>query len=311
MVYKTDTNGNRYNNITKKNYIKQNCNGLIKIPTYKRVFKPRECFNKRLKEIPMIWQKYVEGLQKVGIDDIGIFGSFLIGFDVTKDVDFVIYGLDNFKKYYKNIEYIKEYINATSITKEHIEKQYNKHKKIYSEKCSLKKIIERNWSGVELDNGVLSTPRFIVDNYITPEKQGIDDISGSQTSCIHKVIFGAMGQHFNLPAFGQVCDRGETAVRAPAQSGIIAGNPGTVGRTFCKVLCLDISFESIGEGHIRPAIACALDGGRIILTITAEHLGVFTGQETYLQRGRIHPKPGGGGRNAGWNQHNEHEQERN
>lgn len=176
MVYKTDTNGNRYNNITKKNYIKQNCNGLIKIPTYRRIFKPRECFNKRLKEIPMIWQKYVEGLQKVGIDDIGIFGSFLIGFDVTKDVDFVIYGLDNFKKYYKNIKYIKEYINATSITKEHIEKQYNKHKKIYSEKCSLKKIIERNWSGVELDNGVLSTPRFIVDNYITPEKQGIDDI---------------------------------------------------------------------------------------------------------------------------------------
>ena len=174
MVYEQDDSGDRYNNFTKMNYIKRNDNSLIKIPKYKQLFKPRECFKNHLNEIPPIWKKYVEALQNVGIDDIGIFGSFLIGFEPNKDIDFVIYGYNNFKKYYDNQEYIKNYINATSITKEHILHQYNKHKNYYPKKCDLKKIISRNWSGVELDSGVLSTPRFVIDNYISPVKNGID-----------------------------------------------------------------------------------------------------------------------------------------
>ena len=131
MIYKKDKKGNRYNNFTKKNYKKQNDNSIIIIPKYKKVYKPRECFKSRLNEIPPIWKKYVQALENVGIFDIGIFGSFLIGFDPIKDIDFVIYGLENFKKYHDNIEYIKKYINATSITDEHINMQYNKHNNNY------------------------------------------------------------------------------------------------------------------------------------------------------------------------------------
>ena len=174
MIYRKDDNGDRYNNFTKLKYTKQYDNYLIRIPKYKKVYKPRDCFKNHLNEIPLIWKKYVEALENVGIDDIGIFGSFLIGFDPIKDIDFVIYGLDNYKKYYDNILYIRNYIGATSITPSHINKQYNKHKNNYSDKCDLKKIISRNWSGVELENGVLSTPRFVIDGYISPIKKGID-----------------------------------------------------------------------------------------------------------------------------------------
>ena len=174
MIYKKDDNGDRYNNFTKLKYTKQYDNYLIRIPKYKKVYKPRDCFKNHRNEIPLIWKKYVKALENVGINDIGIFGSFLIGFDPIKDIDFVIYGLDNYKKYYDNIEYIKNYIGATSITPSHINMQYNKHKNNYSDKCDLKKIISRNWSGVELDNGVLSTPRFVIDGYISPTKKGIE-----------------------------------------------------------------------------------------------------------------------------------------
>ncbi len=99
----------------------------------------------------------------------------MIGFDITKDVDFSIYGKDNLYKYYKNIEYIKKKLNVSSISKEHVEYQYNKHKVKFSEKCDLKEIVSRNWSGIELDNGVLSTPRFIdLENMSIPKKCGID-----------------------------------------------------------------------------------------------------------------------------------------
>lgn len=176
MIYKKDKNGDRYNIFTKMKYKKLNGNSVTKIPKYKKIYKPRECFKKHFNEIPLIWKKYVQALKNVGIDDIGIFGSFLIGFEPTKDIDFVIYGLNNFKKYRDNIDYIKNYIDATSITNEHINMQYNKHKNNYSNQCDLKKIISRNWSGVELRNGVLSTPRFIIDNYVSPVKKGVDAI---------------------------------------------------------------------------------------------------------------------------------------
>ena len=101
----------------------------------------------------------------------------MIGFDISKDVDFCIYGKDNLHKYYENVEYIKKKLNVTSITLEHIMYQYNKHKVKFNEKLDLKEIISRNWSGIELNNGVLSTPRFIEKNSQNiPFKNGLDKL---------------------------------------------------------------------------------------------------------------------------------------
>lgn len=179
MVYKVSNEG-RYNNITKKKYTRQKEIEITKIPSsYKKIFKPQEFYLNNKKDLNGVWKEYANVLNEIGINDkdIGIFGSYLIGFDINKDVDFIIYGKDNLHKYYQNINYIKDKLKVTSISKEHIEYQYNKHKDKFNKKCSLLEIISRNWSGIELDNGVLSTPRFIdKDNMNIPNKKGIDKI---------------------------------------------------------------------------------------------------------------------------------------
>ena len=163
IVYKVDENGDRYNHITQKNYKKCSCQKFDKIPAYKKVFKPNEFYINNKSKLTGVWKAYIEVLNHIGItdEDIGIFGSYMIGFDITKDVDFVIYGLDNLKKYYDNNDYIKKCINATYISQEHMQHQYNKHKNDYHQKTDLYEIISRNWSGVQVSEGVLSTPRFI------------------------------------------------------------------------------------------------------------------------------------------------------
>lgn len=180
IVYRVSEEG-KINHITKKKYIKDNDNkGIINVPTkYKMIFKPRNFYKTHKKDLKGIWKNYVEALNEIGIndDDIGIFGSYLIGFDIKKDVDFVVYKRSNLNKYYKNIDYIKKKCNVISITKEHIEYQYNKHKIKFSKECDLKEIIRRNWSGIELSNGVLSTPRFVDLNKMSiPLKRGEDKV---------------------------------------------------------------------------------------------------------------------------------------
>jgi len=179
LVYKVSDEG-KYNYKLKKNYTKEKEDGLIKIPNdYKFVFKPQEFYLNNKNNLKGIWKEYVNLLNEIGIkdEDIGIFGSYLIGFDITKDVDYIIYGKDNLVKYYNNIDYIRKKLNVTPISLEHIEYQYQKHKDKFPIKCDLKEIISRNWSGIELDNGVLSTPRFIdKTNMSIPSKKGIDKV---------------------------------------------------------------------------------------------------------------------------------------
>lgn len=175
IVYKVDDNGDRYNTITKKYYHKGICKKLELLPKYKCLFKPRDFFRKNKNKLTGVWEKFVKALNMFEIDDknIGIFGSFLIGFNIIKDVDFVIYGYDNLLKYYKHNDEIKIYIGASYISSEHIKYQYKKHCDLFSEKCDLEKIIGRNWSGVQIKKGVLSTPRFIeLEEMIIPKDNG-------------------------------------------------------------------------------------------------------------------------------------------
>jgi len=193
IAYEVDENGNRYNNITKKNYSKAKFNKIEKIPAYKKVFKPNEFYLNNKKKLKGVWKKYVDGLNKIGIEDsdIGIFGSYLVGFDITKDIDFVIYGEDNLYKYYDNNEFIKEYTNSTYINEKHIIHQYNKSSTYYHEKTDLLEIIKRNWSGIQIDENVLSTPRFVDKNnqHILPNNKNkrvvkVEVIDGFKTTML-------------------------------------------------------------------------------------------------------------------------------
>lgn len=193
IVYKVTETGNRYNNITKKYYQKYTCQKVEKIPPYKKVFKPNKFYLENKSNLKGVWKKYVEALNLIGIEDkdIGIFGSYLVGFDITKDVDFIIYGKDNLKKYYDHNNLIKEYTNSTYINEKHIIYQYQKHRPNYHPKTDLEEIIRRNWSGIQINEDVLSTPRFIDKNnqHIPPdnntrEKITFEVIEGLQTAML-------------------------------------------------------------------------------------------------------------------------------
>lgn len=175
MVYQVDNEGERYNNVTKKYYKKNNSKKLITIPKYKKVFCPKKFYINNKDKLTGIWKKYVEVLNEIGIKDkdIGIFGSYLIGFDIIKDVDFAIYGINNLKKYLKNKDYINKKLGVTNITEEHINYQCDKFKDFFDKKMDIKKIISRNISGIQVKNGVLSTPRFIdTKKIIIPKDNG-------------------------------------------------------------------------------------------------------------------------------------------
>lgn len=197
LVYSPDKTGNRYNHFTKKMYTKK-YNSLSIIPSqYQKKYQPKKCFFKNKEKLTGVWKEYVIALNKSGIDDesIGIFGSYLIGFDTVKDIDFILYGPSSLNLYYQHHLFIKEYIGATSITPEHIEYQYEKYRSDYNQKTDLKEIISRNWSGVQIKKGVLSTPRFI-DEIITsvPIRDGINKtihcqvINGLTSSCFPRCV---------------------------------------------------------------------------------------------------------------------------
>jgi predicted nucleotidyltransferase len=198
MIYKKDPEGDRYNPFTKMYYTKQNGTLLVPVPTeYKKIYRPREFYKENKNKLSGIWLDFVNALNSIGIKDkdIGIFGSVLVGFDIIKDVDFVIYGISNLKKYYKNNEIIKKKLNVDFISDEHKEYQYNKHKVYYNINSDLKTSLSRNWSGIQLKNGVLSTPRFIdYDNMYVPVKKGEDKtitvqvIDGLTSSCMPRFV---------------------------------------------------------------------------------------------------------------------------
>lgn len=174
-VYQRCDNGNRIHPVSGL-YYKKNKESIYEIPTsYKNVYHPKDCFMQKKDQLPDIWKKFVEAMHIVGIanEDLGIFGSTLCGFPILKDVDFIIYGKENLEKYYKNQLFIKAYMDADYISKEHVEYQYKKYKSLYSPKMDLKRILSNNWSGIQLNNGVLSTPRFI-----TTEFNNIPYVSG-------------------------------------------------------------------------------------------------------------------------------------
>lgn len=175
LLYETVENSDRYNTMMQKYYIRHLCKELIPIPrSINAVFKPQKCLFYSKNILPKKWKDFVDVLNKIGIDDkdIGIFGSYLIGFEIKKDVDFVIYKLENLYKLYSNLEMVKSYLHATNISKEHVLYQFNKHKSFYPIECDLEEIISRNLFGMQLENDILSTYRFIdINNTITPNVQ--------------------------------------------------------------------------------------------------------------------------------------------
>ena len=167
LVFIPCKSGDRYNKIINKNYKKVVVNhqniSILKINSVKSVFRPDKFFKENYSILPLIWKKIPRALIKLGIpkNKIGIFGSYLIGFDIVKDVDFLVYGFDNYLKVRRNINRIRAFVNAKPISKKHITDQNNKYNHFMSNKTSFKKVLANNWAGLQMSEGVLSTIRFV------------------------------------------------------------------------------------------------------------------------------------------------------
>jgi len=164
-VFSPDKFGDRFNNITKEMYSKviEGYHIPRVLGSYKKYFKPRENLDSNFKDLRGIWKRFYNEILNCGIqkEDVGIMGSYLIGFDVKKDVDFVVYGIENCKLLKSKISSLKKNLGATSITNEHIEYQINKHTRGYSRNNSFRKLLNNKWNSVQISDGILSTIRFV------------------------------------------------------------------------------------------------------------------------------------------------------
>lgn len=192
IVFTPDEEGDRFNPITQKRYRRILPHETILPTEYKMEFHPKECYKVNKNKLDGIWKLYVESLNQIGIpdDDIGIFGSYLIGFDIIKDVDFIIYGKNNLLKYWNMHYEVKGMTHTHFITDDHVAYQYQKYKHLYHEKMELLPILKRNWSGIYVKPGVLSTPRFVInDDFDIPKEDGQEKIitctviDGLTTAC--------------------------------------------------------------------------------------------------------------------------------
>ena len=174
LVWAPTENGTRFNNITNKNYTKVIDENIvpIKLNKFSKHFDPREKLRRNYSKIKnTIWGNFVDIFIEIGIplEDIGIIGSYLIGFSVEKDIDFVVYGMENRNKLKENIDKIKSYLNATSITKEHIDYQAKKHGALFSNFNTFDKLLCNKWSSIQIGEGLLSTIRFVYKENEIPE----------------------------------------------------------------------------------------------------------------------------------------------
>lgn len=130
------------------------------------VFKPRLAFERFLAESKgSVWRKIVITFNEVAgvpLDDIGIFGSYLVGL-AKKDIDFLIYGLDNFRKLRDGgFKKIQQNLGFGPISEEHIRWHTAKYGQ-YLEPglTNFSETLKRKWPTLQIGPGLLSTVRFV------------------------------------------------------------------------------------------------------------------------------------------------------
>jgi len=211
LVFSPDKNGDRYNKITGKMYKKVILDNM-EISAFKplhitKIFKPRKFFRKNYLNLPLTWKKIPDALMSAGISsrDIGIFGSYLIGFDIVRDVDFVVYGRENCLKVAKNIEKIRNLVGAKSISKEHVDYQAKKYCPFLSRKSTLKRIFGHNWAGLQISKNILSTIRFV--HYPDEAPRDIE-IEKDELVVVKGKVIEDFGTNF-VPRIGYILSRGK------------------------------------------------------------------------------------------------------
>lgn len=182
-----------------------------------RVFEPQQ----RLADFIMseeegMWHQLYNSLKYFGIppQDIGIFGSYLVGLhgnqhgEHLKDIDFVIYGLENMRRVKAAITSLRERLNANPISPDHIKYHAYKFGRCFSPDLnSFNLTLANKWSSLQLAPGLLSTLRFSYKKSELPT----NPISGRPLGLIQlkgKVVTDE-GTNFMPRTFGLITSRSE------------------------------------------------------------------------------------------------------
>ena len=181
VVYLPMVEGERFNPQTGLRYTKVIDQHKIpeRIVTVKKIFYPRECYQQSKESDALsgtVWGTLGKALEELGIPStaIGIFGSYLLGFPVVKDVDFVIYGTENCRRLRQQINVLRQKVNATGITKKHISYQIEKHAQEFDAFNSFEYLLGNKWSSLQIAPGILSTLRFVYEPEEVPKNPFCD-----------------------------------------------------------------------------------------------------------------------------------------
>lgn len=147
---------------------------------------------------------YAELVRIFGCEAVGIFGSSMFGLHLTpegnvrKDVDFVIHGIANVELLQQHLPKVREKLGFTSVTTERQLQQYARYQKIFRNKNnSIRSIIARRWTGLQLSERVVTTIRIrdptltIPVELVTPSTEDSQDVvvSGRVTDADSSNLF--------------------------------------------------------------------------------------------------------------------------
>jgi len=161
----------RYNWLTGKFYRKVVRDEIIEISDWDMVFDPMKNYENMKEKIPEAWKRFGEILEGyVGKSNVGITGSWLIGFRDGKDVDFVVYGKKARDLLHSKFDKFLEETGAKKIDEEEFNHFARKYSLFHNPKLNNYRVLaKRRWSCVKFFDGehwVHTTIRFV---YSKPE----------------------------------------------------------------------------------------------------------------------------------------------
>jgi len=171
--------------------------------------------SKRATFMSTVWfDLYAELVGVFGEGSVGVFGSTMFGLHLTstghvrKDVDFVIQGLGNVELLRQRLPIIREKLGFTVITTERQLQQHARYQKVFRNRNnSIRSIIARRWTGLQLSERVVSTIRLrdpslmVPVALVTPSSDDSHDVvvSGrvvdADSSNLFPRRFGVITQH--------------------------------------------------------------------------------------------------------------------
>lgn len=147
---------------------------------------------------------YAELVNIFGDQIVGIFGSSMFGLHLTadglvrKDIDFVVQGLENVEVLRRHLPEIREKLGFSRVSEERQLQQHARYARVFrNTNNSIRSIIARRWTGLQLSEQVVTTIRLrdtatiTSAELVTPSTEGSRDfvLSGQVTDAASSNLF--------------------------------------------------------------------------------------------------------------------------